>query len=60
MDGSHQDESNVSNNSVPYDYCASEKNHYYARPPSFNANSTQFECWNITMYTYIIGLSDEL
>lgn len=46
--------------SVSYDYNAPEKTHYYAKPPSFSGDSTQFEWWKIKMYTYIIDLDDEL
>lgn len=48
------------NNGIPYDYNTTEKSHYSARPPSFSGDSTQFEWWKSKMYTYIIGLNDEL
>ena len=45
---------------ITYDYNSSERNHYTAKPPIFSGDSTEFEWWKSKMYTYIIGLDDEL
>lgn len=42
------------------DHNAPGKTHYFAKPLSFNGDSMQFEWWKRKMYTYIIGLDDEL
>lgn len=36
------------------------QNTYTARPLAFNGGSTEFEWWKSNMYTYIIGLDDDL
>ena len=53
-------DSNVIGSSMPHDYSSHEKIHYYAKPQAFNGYSTHFEWWKRKMYTYIIGLDDEL
>lgn len=45
---------------IPYDYNTSDKIYYSVKPPTFGGDSTQFEWWKSKMYTYIIGLDDEL
>ena len=45
---------------IPYDYSTTEKSYYSDIPPSFSGDSTQFEWWKSKMYTYTIGLNDEL
>ena len=45
---------------VYYDYGANEETHNYAKPTSYSGNYTQFEWWKSKMYTYIIGIDDEL
>ena len=49
-----------SSRGIPYDYNSSERNHYTAKPHVFSGDSTEFEWWKSKMYTYIIGLDDEL
>lgn len=36
------------------------QNNYIARPSTFSGDSTEFEWWKSKIYTYIIGLNDEL
>lgn len=45
---------------VNYDYGTFEKNNYIARPPTFSGDPTEFEWWKRKMYTYIIGLDNEM
>jgi len=37
-----------------------EKNNYSVKPPFFNRDVTQFSWWENKMYSYIIGIDDEL
>ena len=45
---------------INHDYSNSKKNNYTVRPPTFSGDSTEFEWWEINMYTHIIGLVDKL
>lgn len=60
MDGSPNVSNVTGDGDIPYDYSASENSQYSTRPPTFNNDSTQFEWWKSKMYSYIIGLDDEL
>lgn len=45
---------------VNHDYSTSRRNNYVAKPPTFSADSTEFEWCKSEMYTQIIGIDEEL
>jgi len=51
----------VSNNIVAYDYGTSDdKKSESNKAPSFNGNPEEFSWWKTKMYSYIMGLDEEL
>jgi len=48
------------NNVVPHDYGASNKKSDSSKAPKFNGDLEEFSWWKTNMYSYIVGLDDEL
>ena len=52
--------SGQSNNAIPYDYGTSDKKSDSSKAPKFNGDPEEFSWWKTNMYSYIMGLDDEL
>jgi len=45
---------------IPYDYGTDDKSSGSNKPPMFNGDPDTFSWWKTKMYSYIMGLDEEL